>query len=100
MKMVVRLGTCVDADREKSAELAAIGRKRREREEKGRGRKVEEDVVEDFRLGDQPQRLVKQSDVCLFKSTTELALLQGMIEGRSCEKKEVEDGERVGDGDG
>jgi hypothetical protein len=87
MKTIVRLGTCVDADREESAELAAIGRKRREREEKARGRKVEEDVVKDFRLGGQPQGLVKQSDVCLFKSTTELALLRGMIEGRSYERR-------------
>lgn len=90
MKMVVRLGTCVDADREESAELAAMGRKRREREEKGKGRKVEEDVVEDFRLGTS-LKVSSNSQMCVCSSQRPNWLwLRGVIEGRSCERKKGE----------
>lgn len=50
MWMRVQLGTRADVGRGERAELAAIGRKRREREAKERGRDVEEDVLKDFRL--------------------------------------------------
>lgn len=48
--MRVQLGTRADVGRGEKAELAAIGRKVREREAKERGRVVEEDVVKAFRL--------------------------------------------------
>lgn len=46
----VQLGTRAEVGRGEKAELAAIGRKRREKEAKERGREVGEDVVKDFRL--------------------------------------------------
>lgn len=102
MCMTVQLGTREDVGRERKAELAAVGRKMREREAKGRGMKVEGDVVKGFRLWTSLKGLVEQTVTRLFKSMTRI-LLRSVVEDRPCviekrreEKMEMEVVVRLG----